>query len=287
MKRVYSVIRDAICLFNGNGCFTSAAAISFYAFFSLIPIMLLVTAALGFVLGTHEGLLDTVIDMVRQSLPYLSDRIVGDLRGLASEWMKFGWISVVVLISSAELVLEATASALSAVFDSERRFSFIRRKIINLGVLLIGIFAALTSIFMTAVAVVFRRFQLRIFGIDLVYYLVQSLAFKIILPFLLVSVVVAVVFRIFSGPNLNFRYAFLGSVIFTVLWEVAKQVFTWYVSNFQSYNRFYASLGTLMILLIWMFYSANIFLFSASVARAAYAASTRSPGACVRGRPRS
>ncbi len=269
--KIYRIIKDSLYLYNRNGCFTSAAAMSFYAFFSLIPIMLLITAALGFIFGTHEGLLDTVIALVRRSLPYLSDRIVGDLRGLAGEWRKFGWISLLVLISSAELVLEATASALARVFDTGRRFGFIRRKIINIGVLFLGIVAALLSVLMTAVSAVLRKFHLSVFGVDLLYYVVQSLAFKIVLPFLIVSVIVAVVYRIFSGPNLNFRYAFYGSVIFAVLWETAKQVFAWYVLNFHSYNKFYASLGTLMILLIWIFYSANIFLFSASLARTAYA----------------
>ena len=270
--KIYSVIREALSLFNKNDCFTRAAAISFYAFFSLIPIMLLVTAALGFFLGSHEGLLDSVIAMVRQSLPYISDRIVNDLTGLSTQWRKFGWISIIVLISSAELVLEATAGALSSVFNSERRFGFVRRKIINLGMLLLGIIAALASILMTAASVVLSKFHLRVFGIDIVYYLVQSLTFKILLPFVLVTAVVAVVFRLFSGANLNVRYALFGSVIFTTLWEVTKHVFTWYVSNFQSYNKFYASLGTLMLLLIWIFYSANIFLFSAAVARSAFVA---------------
>lgn len=272
IRKIYSIIRDSVSLFNRNACFTRAAAISFYAFFSLIPIMLLVTAALGFFLGTHEGLIDDVVAMVRQSLPYISERMVNDLKGLSIQWRKFGWISIIVLIFSAELVLEATASELSSVFDTGRRFGFVRRKIINLGVLLLGIIAALVSILMTAASVLLSNFHLRVFGIDIVYYLVQSLTFKILLPFLLVTAVVAVVFRLFSGPNLNVRYALYGSVIFTTMWEVTKQVFTWYVSNFQSYNKFYASLGTLMLLLIWIFYSANIFLFSAAVARSAFVA---------------
>ena len=272
IRKIYSILREAVSLFNRNACFTSAAAISFYAFFSLIPIMLLVTAALGFFLGTHEGLIDDVVAMVRQSLPYISERIVNDLKGLSTQWRKFGWISIIVLIFSAELVLEATASELSSVFDTGRRFGFVRRKIINLGVLLLGIIAALVSILMTAASVLLSNFHLRVFGIDIVYYLVQSLTFKILLPFLLVTAVVAVVFRLFSGPYLNVRYALYGSVIFTTMWEVTKQVFTWYVSNFQSYNKVYASLGTLMLLLIWIFYSANIFLFSAAVARSAFVA---------------
>ncbi|MBI5468270.1 MAG: YihY/virulence factor BrkB family protein, partial [Deltaproteobacteria bacterium] len=57
---------------------------------------------------------------------------------------------------------------------------------------------------------------------------------------------------------------------FTALWELAKQLFAWYVSNFGAYNKFYGSLETLMLLLLWIFYSSNIFLFSACVAKSAY-----------------
>ena len=63
--------------------------------------------------------------------------------------------------------------------------------------------------------------------------------------------------------------SFFGSALFTVLWELAKQLFAVYVSNFQSYNKFYGSIGALMIFLMWIFYSASIFLFAASVSMAA------------------
>lgn len=270
MRWFFSVLWAAMKIFSRSDSFTSAAAISFYALFSIIPLMFLVTAALGFIFGTHAGLLDKVVAMVRESLPYLSERIINDVRGLSSAWKAMGWIGAVTLVWSAEFVLEALAEALTRVFETEQKYGFFRRKVINLFVMFLGVAAALLDILTTALSIVLKKFKLKVFDIDLSYYLIQSLTFQFILPFLLVSAIVAVIYGILSGPNLNMRYAFYGSLIFSALWEVAKHVFAWYVQNFPSYNKFYGSIGALMLLLIWIFYSACIFLFSASLARAAY-----------------
>lgn len=272
------ILWQGLKLFWDKGCFDRAAAISFYAFFSLIPLMLIVTAALGFVMGTWTGLLDRVIGMTKQSFPYLSDLIIEDLRDLSRTWKTFGWVGAISLISSADLVLSASADALSAIFDTEKRFGYFRKKIINLLALLLGICAALLSVAITAASIISKKLKTGLHGLDFTYYIIQSVTFKFVLPFLLISVIVAISFRVFAGPHLNFRYAFYGSVLFAALWEAAKQLFTWYISNFGSYNKLYGSLGTLMVLLIWIFYSANIFLLSASMAKAAYAARTGKNG---------
>lgn len=278
MRNFLAIWWDGGVVFLRNHCFTRAAAISFYAFFSLIPFMILVTAAIGFVLGSHAGLLDKVISVVREALPYLSDRIIGDLRRLSVSWRSTGWLGLVFLLLSAEAVLAATSESLSAIFGTEERWGFVRKKIINLLILCLATVAAFISIVITAASLVLRQIKISVFGVDLSYYLIQSFTFKYALPFFLVAFMSAIVYRIFSGASLNFRYAFYGSVVFTLLWEAAKHLFTWYISNFAAYSAFYASLGTLMVLLVWIYYSVNIFLYSASVAKAAYGRMGRTGG---------
>ncbi len=270
MRRLFIIFKDGAHLFLERSCFNRAAAVSFYAFFSLIPIMLFVTAGLGFILGTRTGLLDKVIDMTKVSLPYLSDSVISDLQGLAKAWRTFGWLSILILLSSAEMVLNSTAEALTTIFDMRKRWGFFRRRVVNMLVLLMAIFTALFSIMVTAVAKVITELDTTVLGIDLGYYLIESLTLKYIMPFVIVVVAAAVVFRIFSGPHLNFRYALYGSLLFTVIWEIAKHLFALYISYFPSYNKFYGSLGAIMVLLLWLFFTLSIFLFSASIARVAY-----------------
>jgi len=122
----------------------------------------------------------------------------------------------------------------------------------------------------TTTAEVVRSIDTTVLGVDLGYYIIDSFALKYLLPFVIMVSATSAVFKIFSGPHLSFLYAFYGSVIFTLVWEFAKHMFALYISYFPYYNKFYGSLGAIMILLLWLFFTAVIFLFSASVARAAY-----------------
>ena len=232
--------------------------------------MFIMTAGLGFLIGSRPDLQDRVIGMVRESVPYLSPRFITDLKELSLNWKTFGWLGLVTLVSGAELVIGAASKALMRVFDTGGKFGFFRQKVINLLGVLLAIIAALASIALTAASYYLEAIEVDILGLGYIYTFFIIFLTRFVAPFLLVSGMIAAVFRLLSGPNLDMRSAFFGSALFTVLWELAKQLFAAYVANFQSYNKFYGSIGTLMILLMWIFYSANIFLFAASSARAAY-----------------
>ncbi|MFQ5465721.1 MAG: YihY/virulence factor BrkB family protein [Thermodesulfobacteriota bacterium] len=267
--KYFIILREAFKNFHDNGCFDKAAAISFYAFFSLIPILFLTTVLLGYLMGTREGLLDEVIDMARRGLPYMGPRIISDLKGLATGWKTFGWLSIVLVILTAEFVLNAASEALKDVFEIERKHGFFKKKVIHAVILLIPVFAAFASISITALARILTSVEVVVLGFNISVYL-QGLVVTYVLPFSLMTMAVAAVYRLLSGPNLNFDYAFYGSLVFTTLWELSKQFFAVYISYVPTYNRFYVSIGTMMILLLYIFFTASIFLFSATLARAAF-----------------
>ncbi len=247
-----------------------AAAISFFALFSLIPLMLLITAILGSFLGKNAQVMEDVVAFVKQSLPYLSERITADLKGLSLKWKTFGWVGLITLVWSADLVFDSMSSALAATFDTTSRFGFVRRKIVNMFVLFMSVAAAFFSLMVTALAGILKHYKFKVLGVDLYFYLIESLTLKYILPMSFMVVAAALVYRMFSGPNLNLRHAFYGSILFTALWEAAKQLFALYISYFPAFNKFYASIGTIMLLMVWIYYTISIFLFCAAFARVSY-----------------
>ena len=270
MITTFVILWDALKLFRNAKSFRSAAAISFYAFFSLIPLLIIIVSVLGFIIGKNAAVLDRVAIVVREVFPYASERIMAEIKGLPRMSRPFGWLGVLPLLYGSELILGAMADALTAIFETSHKYGFFRRKILNLFVLLISIMMAIVSIMMTALSRVLITFAPLGPALELPYVMLQSLAFKLIIPFTLVTTTVTVVYRMFSGPNLSLRYAIYGSLIFTALWESSKQLFAWYVSHFTFYGKFYSSLGALMAFLIWIFYSANMLLLSAAIARCAY-----------------
>lgn len=63
----------------------------------------------------------------------------------------------------------------------------------------------------------------------------------------------------------KWRWVTLGSFVATVLWIVASIGFSFYVSNFASYNKTYGSLGGVVIMLMWLFISAYIVILGAVI----------------------
>jgi membrane protein len=79
-----------------------------------------------------------------------------------------------------------------------------------------------------------------------------------------------VVYRHASPRRLPRRAALAGSVFTAALFEVAKRLYSWYLENVAVVNRFStdANLGAVVLFVLWMYYTALVFLLGAVVAEA-------------------
>lgn len=263
MKRFFIILYNSTKSFFNHNCLNMAAAISFYAIFSLLPLLFLIVSLMGFVLGTRIWIFERVIGFVKMSLPYLSDSILEDLKGLIANRRVFGWFGIVMLMWSAEFFILAIKDAMDEIFGDTHKTGFIKTRLIVWGTFFIWSSVVLVSIGITAAAEILSETKMNVFGIDMSYYLAKSITFKYFLPFILMVIVVAFVFKMMAGVDIRIRHAVWGSIIFSVLWETAKHIFAWYISHFGNFNKVYGSLGAIMILLLWIYYSAVILLFSA------------------------
>ncbi len=85
------------------------------------------------------------------------------------------------------------------------------------------------------------------------------------MPYLIVVILATAIYRIIPTLKIRFSVALAGSAVFAFLLEVAKQFFTWYVANYTRYNVIFGSMETIVLLVIWVFYMALIFLFCAEM----------------------
>jgi YihY family inner membrane protein len=77
-----------------------------------------------------------------------------------------------------------------------------------------------------------------------------------------------VVYRHASPRRLPRQAAFLGSIFTAVLFELAKRTFGWYLANVAAVNRFSAdaNIGAVLLFVLWLYYTAVVFLIGAVVA---------------------
>jgi membrane protein len=87
-------------------------------------------------------------------------------------------------------------------------------------------------------------------------------------PLLLLCVMTSLAVLYRYAPNrrmAKWRWITPGAVVATVLWLLASIAFSAYVANFNSYNKTYGSLGAVVVLLTWLYWSAFIVLVGAVI----------------------
>lgn len=268
MKRISDILRYCISAFLEDNCIHWAASLSFYTFFSLIPILFLMVSVIGFVLGSETELLEKVIALVKEGIPFLSDSIISNLYGLIERRKVYSWFSVFAIIWCAEFVLKAIRDAMIPIFGIVEKRGLILNMLLSWGVFLVATVVVIFSITVTMVLGFLETTMIPVFGVNVSNFLIQSVTVKYFLPLFVMIMATSVVLKMLAGNKIKFSDALWGGFVFAILWELAKNIFAWYVTNLASYNKIYGSLGTLMILLIWIFYSFNIFLFGAELSHA-------------------
>ena len=85
------------------------------------------------------------------------------------------------------------------------------------------------------------------------------------LVFVLVSVAVAVLYKLAPNARIPFRWCLAGGALFAVGWLIATGVFGLYVANFSNYANTYGALGGVIVLMLWFYISAFILVGAAAL----------------------
>ena len=81
---------------------------------------------------------------------------------------------------------------------------------------------------------------------------------KYLLPFFLTYCTFFLIYKIIPNKRVHFKSALQAAFFTSLLWELAKHLFTWYVVHLAEYSIFYGELSTLVIFVLWIYYSSTI-----------------------------
>ena len=261
---MWALLRDAGRRFYRDDCPTLAAAIAFYAILSLIPVLFLVIAILGYVVGSSEDTFRAVLASVREFIPHISNDLVHNLESVVANRGRLSWLGLGALTVAAGLVFNATEFALDRIFAVDRRRSFIRSRLLSMAIV---VAMGLVLLFSFYVGVVFHALNaepdLVPYGQALIIQLARGLRAQYLTSVLLVWACFMLALRVFPHAQVGWREAALGALVGTVLWEIARRFFLWYLANLAQFSVVYGSLGALVAVMVWIYMSATIFLFAA------------------------
>jgi membrane protein len=241
-----------------------AAGVAFYAMLSIFPALAALVSIYGIFADPGE---------VQQQIAQLSGFIPQETRQVLEEQVSrfvstssgalgFGAIGgLLIALWSANKGMKALMTALDIVYDEEETRGFFKINGISLLLTFVGVLTAVISLILIAVIPV-------ILGYIGIPQGIQAVLAYGRWPFLALVIVLLLGVLYRFAPNRDepqWKWVSWGSVTATVLWIAASLLFSFYVSNFGSYNKTYGSMGAIIILLMWFFLSAYAVLIGAEL----------------------
>ena len=262
VSRLLKYLSKAFKKFVDDGGFYLAAAISFYALVSFIPLLLIIINLFVYVLGHSRDLQAAVFGYVNTIYPLAGVTLKREIGRILVHRGR-GWITLFVFIWLSTLAFDSIEFSLNKIFKSSGKRRFIATKLLTFGLVLLSGVVFILS-FWAAYLPAFLRKHPNIITSSKAFTFISRSVFVQLSPFMLTLLAFTSIYKLLPARKISFRHAALAGFIAALLWETAKYAFAWYVGNI-SLLGVYGSLSAIIFFMLWIYYSSLILLFVGEV----------------------
>jgi membrane protein len=271
MTRYWKILRQTATEFMDDEALRLSAALSYYAAFSLAPLLLIAIAVAGSVLG-DEAVRGQLDDQLRGSLGRAGATALQDMIAHARKPEKNVVASVVgvaMLLFGAGGVFGQLQDALNTVWGVKRRSGrgwkgLLKDRFLSFAMVLGTGFLLLTSMIASAVLQGLSDYVGSILSLPPAVWAVISA----VVSFLIIAALFAAIFKLLPDVKIAWNDVFLGAVFTAALFTIGKFVMGWYLGR-EATASAYGATGALAIVLLWVYYSSIILLFGAEFTQVA------------------
>jgi membrane protein len=269
-KDIISLLRDAFKEWGEDKASRLGAALSYYTVFSIGPLLVLVIAIVGFVLG-QQAAKGQIVETIRGVVGEDGARLIEQLIKSASE-PAAGTIATVIgiitLLLGAAAIFGHLKDSLNAIWGVKVEkgeglagvLNTIKRNVLTFGMVGATAFLLLVSLVVNAaLAALGKLLESRLPGGPLVW---QVLNFALMLA--TITLLFAVVYRLLPDAHIAWSNVWVGSFVTALLFVLGQLVLGFYFGISNPGSAFGAA-GALILILVWIYYSAQIFFFGAEI----------------------
>lgn len=248
---------------------SKGAALAFYTLFSMTPILVLAIAVAGYffgeqaaqgeIIGQIQGLVGPNGAQAIQALLAAARNPVSGLMATIS--------AVVLLVVGASSVFAELKSSLDEIWGIVRPghsafFTLLRARFLSFSLVLVLAFLLLISLVFSAAIAMLERYVGNMWSGSLVILSAVSMIFS----FGIIAILFAVIYKMLPDAPLSWRDVWIGAVFTALLFSLGKYGIGLYLGNSGVASSFGAA-GAMIALLLWVYYSAQIFFLGAEFTR--------------------
>ncbi|UVK36655.1 YihY/virulence factor BrkB family protein [Mesorhizobium sp. AR10] len=269
LREAWILGKQSIAGFINDNALSHGAAMAFYAVTSLAPILLIVVAVAGLAIG-HEaaqvalsaeiaGVMGSEsADLLRATIESASHRTAGTFATL---------VGIVTLFVTASGVFGEMQLSLNKIWKIEPAgmslSGLVRARAASLGlVAALGFLLLVSLAASTAISALGATINAHLPLGTIILASING-----IVSFVLISALFAAIYKILPDRSLQWRDVGIGAVVTALLFTIGKSLIGWYIGT-SAIASSYGAAGALLVVLLWVYYTSEIFLLGAEFTRA-------------------
>ena len=265
----FRALVGAFADFQRLGCLSLAASLSFFTLLSFFPMVGLLLYVIGLFVSRDVAWFQFVAHFFtgffQNFIPGFGAGIAEEVRRVGSEQV-VGWVGLLAFVWFSGLVFYEVDYAIHVVFGTARTRNPLISTLMSVSMLSLVEVLLVVSYIVTQVIDVIVSFAPSSGGIDVAALAASRFLLSYALPFAGVFFTVTSLYRYLPTNKPTWQQAAGGGLVLALLWELAKHLIGTYVQDvIIYYDRMYGSLLVVVMFLLWVYYSASLFLYSAAV----------------------
>jgi membrane protein len=262
VQQLWPLLKQAVNGWEEDRAASMGAALAYYTAFSIAPLLIIAIAVAGLFFG-HDTAQQALVTQLEGLLGNAGAAAVNDILQSTSD---FGSGVAAVAIGVATLMLGATTAFVELQDDLDRIWkarpregsgiiNLIRSRLLSFGmVLFIGFLLTISLAVSAGVAALGNALFA---GMEILLQVI-TISFS----FALITVLFALIYKVLPNVNIDWRNVWVGAAITALLFEIGKVLIGLYIGKSSVASSFGAA-GPFVVLMLWIYYSTQIFLLGA------------------------
>ena len=279
VETTIALLKQTYKKWDQHNCARLSASVAFYTLLSFAPLLIVLTAVIALAVSKTSA----ENDLINQAKNMVGERGAEVVKTLLASAQKpatgvlASIVSFAVLLSGASGVFAELRSALNLIWDATPQASsgvmgILKERLFSFGIVLSVGFLLLASLLISAALAFISEFFAEMISVPPVLLEVVNFLFS----FAVITVLFALLFRYVPVVHIGWRDVIVGAIGTALLFTIGKLFLALYLGR-ASFGSAYGAAGSLVAVIIWVYYSAQIFFFGAEFTRVYADAHGRTP----------
>jgi membrane protein len=266
LKGIWEVLKNCFSGFSDDKLLKLSASLAYYTVFSLGPLLIVMLFLSGIffgrnaVEGTIYGQMESFVghDAALQLQQIIKNAAISNKSNLAAV------IGIITLLIGATSMFAEIQDSINMIWGLKVKpkagwVIFIKNRLLSFGVIASLGFLLLVSLVITAIIEsISNRIKVHFSAVSVVVFYIINL----IITFGVVTALFAVIFKVLPDARIKWKNVMAGSIATALLFMMGKFAISFYISK-TSIGSTYGTAGSLVVLLVWIYYSSVILYFGA------------------------